>query len=77
MDFSFLIQLLIVAFIILLLVLGYEIVRRTKDRAKETYAGSAAKSMGSLFSPHLRYIKEMKGMIVNEVKKTEPRDDDE
>jgi len=76
MNSSFLIQLGVLLLVCVLPVIGLKIIRRTKEKTKDSYVGSAAKSMGSLFSPHLSYIKEMEGMIVNEVKKTEPRDDD-
>ncbi len=76
MNDRFLIQLAILSLLFLLSVLGYRLVRRTKEKTRKTYVGSAAKSMSSLFSPHQSYMKEMEGMIVNEVYRTEPRDDD-
>ena len=76
MHDGLLIQIIILCFIPALLVVGYMIVVRTKKKTNAGYVGGAAKSIGSMFSPHLSYLKEMEGMIVNEVKKTEPRDDD-
>ena len=76
MHDGFLIQLIILCFLFALPVVGYKILVRTKKKAKAGYVGGGAKSIGSIFSPHLSYMKEMEGMIVNEVKKTEPRDDD-
>ena len=74
MNDGFLVQLATFLLLFLLPFLGFYIIRHTKKKIKHGYVDGAAKSLGSFVSPHLSYLKEMEGMIVNEVRKTEPKD---
>ena len=70
-------QLIVFLVVVGLFVLGLSGIARTKRKVKTGYLGGIAKSVGSLFSPHLDYIQEMEGMIVSEVKVKNPKDKDE
>ncbi len=77
MSTAFAIQAVGLLLVILCSIAGYRLVRRTKEKTRASYAGSAAIYMGSLVSPHHSHLKEMQGMITNEIRQTEPADENQ